>query len=75
VPMVEPVLPLLVLYLFTQQDSVKLSSLTTVDAWRAAFYYRSDSHISTLNDFQQYSVSPFPTLRESVSRREIEVWN
>lgn len=41
-----------------------------VDAWRAAFYYCSDSHISTPNDLQQNSVSPFPTLRASVSRRE-----
>lgn len=48
----------------------KVVALMRVDAWRAAFYYCSDSHISTPNDFQQNSVSPFPTLRASVSRRE-----
>lgn len=65
---------LLVLYLFTQQEAAKVF-LMRVNAWRAAFYYCSDSHISALSDFQQYSVSPFPTLKASLSRREIEVWH
>lgn len=73
--MVEAVLLLLVLVLVHTPRFSKVVVLMRVDAWRAAFYYCSDSHISTLNDFQQYSVSPFPTLRASVSRREIEVWN